>query len=68
MRVSCWNIFPSVLPPIWKRNGLKKKIILATDYLDSVRDYVMSSHGKHGRDEPDPVTGGFMVMVEKRMP
>ena len=47
---------------------VKKKIILATDYLDSVRDYVMSSHGKHGRDEPDPVTGGFMVMVEKRMP
>jgi len=47
---------------------VKKKIILATDYLDSVRDYVMSSHGKEmNNDKPDPATGGFMVMIEKRM-
>ena len=47
---------------------VKKKIILATDYLDSVRDYVMSSHGKEMNDDkPDPATGGFMVMIEKRM-
>jgi hypothetical protein len=38
------------------------------DYLDSVRDYVMSSHGKEmNNDKPDPATGGFMVMIEKRM-
>jgi len=54
--------------PHLEEEWVKKKIILATDYLDSVRDYIMSSHGKHGRDEPDPVTGGFMVMVEKRAP
>ena len=60
--------FAECSTPHLEEAWVKKKIILATDYLDSVRDYVMSSHGKHGRDEPDPVTGGFMVMVEKRMP
>ena len=43
---------------------VKKKIILATDYLDSVRDYVMSSHG--GKMEADK-GDGFMVVVEQHM-
>jgi len=42
----------------------KKKIILAADYLDSARDYVMSSHG----GETGPADNdGFLVMVEKHM-
>ena len=43
---------------------VKKKIILATDYLDSVRDYVMSSHGGEMKaDKGD----GFLMVVEKMM-
>ena len=55
---------------------IKKKITLATDYLDSARDYVMSGHEKdHGEkpaeehhDEKEHDDGsGFMVMIEKRL-
>ena len=45
----------------------KKKIILAADYLDSARDYVMSSHGGGEHDEHDD-GGGFMDSIEKRIP
>ena len=55
---------------------VKKKITLATDYLDSARDYVFSGHEKghdkdHGDDHHDEKEhddgGGFMVMIEKRL-
>ena len=50
---------------------IKKKITLATDYLDSARDYVFSSHdedGHHdeGNDKPHK-DDGFLVVVEKKM-
>ncbi|MAH29970.1 MAG: hypothetical protein CL959_04755 [Euryarchaeota archaeon] len=50
--------------PHLEEDWVKKKIILATDYLDSVRDYVMSGHG--GKMEADK-GDGFLVMVEKHM-
>ena len=60
--------------PHIEEEWVKKKITLATDYLDSARDYVFSSHEKgHDNDhaeEPDkePDDGsGFMVMIEKRL-
>jgi hypothetical protein len=51
--------------PHVQEEEIKKKIILAADYLDSARDYVMSSHGggEMGPAEDD----GFLVMVEKHM-
>tara|TARA_B100000003_G_scaffold63144_1_gene56462 strand:- start:250 stop:579 length:330 start_codon:yes stop_codon:yes gene_type:complete len=51
--------------PHLEEDWVKKKIILATDYLDSVRDYVMSGHG--GKMEADK-GDGFLVMVEQQMP
>lgn len=60
--------------PHIEEEWVKKKITLATDYLDSARDYVFSGHEKgHDNDhaeEPDkePDDGsGFMVMIEKRL-
>ena len=50
--------------PHLEEDWVKKKITLATDYLDSVRDYVMSGHG--GKMEADK-GGGFLAMVEKHM-
>jgi|TARA_R100000458_G_C8262833_1_gene238173 hypothetical protein len=56
--------------PHLEEDWVKKKITLATDYLDSVRDYVMSSHtkgmGKVHNDASEE-DGGFMMVVEKRM-
>jgi len=49
--------------PHIQEEEVKKKITLATDYLDSARDYVMSSHGGDSGAEND----GFLVMVEKHM-
>jgi len=50
--------------PHLEEDWVKKKITLATDYLDSVRDYVMSGHGKKmGPDMED----GFLMIVEKKM-
>tara|TARA_R100000664_G_C2758592_1_gene147612 strand:- start:4053 stop:4439 length:387 start_codon:yes stop_codon:yes gene_type:complete len=63
--------------PHLEEEWVKKKITLAADYLDSVRDYVMSSHGKekmmgsdYGKEEMQPEHddgGGFMVVIEKRL-
>ena len=62
--------------PHVREEWVKKKITLATDYLDSARDYVFSSHGEggdkaHGDDHHDEKEhddgGGFMVMIEKRL-
>ena len=50
--------------PHLEEDWVKKKITLATDYLDSGRDYVMSGHGKSGDKD---MGSGFMVMVEKRI-
>ena len=52
--------------PHLEEEWVKKKITLATDYLDSVRDYVMSGHGKAYKGS-DNMGKGFVVMVEKRM-
>lgn len=50
--------------PHLEEDWVKKKITLATDYLDSVRDYVMSGHGKKmGPDMKD----GFLMVVEKKI-
>lgn len=50
--------------PHVQEEEVKKKIILAADYLDSARDFVMSSHG----GETGPADNdGFLVMVEKHM-
>ena len=53
--------------PHVQEEEVKKKITLATDYLDSARDYVMSSHGDGEHDEHDDGGGGFMVAIEKRL-
>lgn len=60
--------------PHVQEEEVKKKIILAADYLDSARDYVFSSHGEggdkdHGDDHHDEHDdgGGFMATVEKRL-
>ena len=58
--------------PHVQEEEVKKKIILAADYLDSARDYVFSSHGDGETDEHDSPDehddgGGFMVTVEKRL-
>ena len=62
--------------PHVREEWVKKKITLATDYLDSARDYVFSSHGEggdkdHGDDHHDEKEhddgGGFMVVIEKRL-
>jgi hypothetical protein len=55
--------------PHVQEEEVKKKITLATDYLDSARDYVMSSHGDGEHDEHDEHDdgGGFMVAIEKRL-
>ena len=59
--------FAECSTPHLEEAWVKKKIILATDYLDSVRDYVMSSHGKGDMKPEHSGKDGFMVVVEKRM-
>tara|TARA_B100000287_G_scaffold124217_1_gene116166 strand:+ start:438 stop:806 length:369 start_codon:yes stop_codon:yes gene_type:complete len=56
--------------PHIEEEWVKKKITLATDYLDSARDYVFSGHEKghdsdHAEEHDDG--GGFMVVIEKRL-
>jgi len=60
--------------PHVQEEEVKKKIILAADYLDSARDYVFSSHGGNdvgGNDVEEGAHGnkndGFVAVVEKRM-
>tara|TARA_Y100000004_G_scaffold102832_1_gene115373 strand:- start:1340 stop:1672 length:333 start_codon:yes stop_codon:yes gene_type:complete len=50
--------------PHLEEDWVKKKIILATDYLDSVRDYVMSSHGKEMRGG---MGADIMVLIDKKV-
>ena len=50
--------------PHVQEEEVKKKIILAADYLDSARDYVFSSHGGEMGPADDD---GFLVRVEKHM-
>tara|TARA_R100001510_G_C7604618_1_gene170167 strand:+ start:52 stop:351 length:300 start_codon:yes stop_codon:yes gene_type:complete len=56
--------FKECAEPHLKESWVKKKIILATDYVDSVRDYVMSSHDKKMHSDK---SAPFLVMVERRM-
>lgn len=51
--------------PHVQEEEIKKKIILAADYLGSARDFVMSSHG--GSEMGPADNDGFLVMVEKHM-
>lgn len=56
-----------------KEGWVKKKITLATDYLDSARDYIISGHEtEHGEEHggggnKKEMGGDFLVMVERRM-
>tara|TARA_R100001591_G_scaffold45598_1_gene56473 strand:+ start:36 stop:371 length:336 start_codon:yes stop_codon:yes gene_type:complete len=64
--------FEHCAEPHLSEGWVKKKIILANDYIDSVHDYVMSSHGKkmdkgHDYGDKKEMGGDFLVMVERRM-
>jgi len=60
--------FAECSTPHHEEEWIKKKIILATDYLDSVHDYVFSSHEEGmGKVHNDASEDGFLVMVEKSM-
>jgi|TARA_R100000084_G_scaffold68150_1_gene29878 hypothetical protein len=53
--------------PHLEEEWVKKKIILANDYLDSVHDYVMSSHDGKMEEDKEGKSGGFLMVVEKMM-
>ena len=50
--------------PHLEEEWVKKKIILANDYIDSVHDYIMRSHGKMDKDMME---GDMMVMIEEKV-
>ena len=50
--------------PHLEEEWVKKKIILANDYLDSVHDYVMSSHGKGMKEG---MGEDIMVLIDEKV-
>ncbi|HAW76321.1 MAG TPA: hypothetical protein DCW74_11375 [Alteromonas australica] len=50
--------------PHLEEEWVKKKIILANDYIDSVHDYIMSSHGKEMRGG---MGADIMVLIDKKV-